>query len=212
MTIRRCIKEPIPAIFEAWESMSAAVDSHLEGDQEKAAELFAKADSLRVFHWLNPAWTLDVRDKKHIKEYNPPGDTTPVPKEQRDGPNIPTAVKRIVLERDGFRCRYCGIPVVDVAVRKIAHSLYPESVPWEGTHEVRRQHAGFAAMWLQYDHVVPRSHGGRNAENNLVITCALCNFAKHDNTLKQLNIEDPRYRAPRKKDSFDGLRRLKAAK
>ncbi len=209
MTFRRCIKEPIPEIFGAWESMSAAADAHLGGDREKAAELFARADSLRVWHWLNPAWSLEVHDGTHVREASPQGDTAWVPVEQRDRRVIPAAVRRAVLERDGFRCRFCGIPVVDAEIRRIAHGLYPKSVPWDSS-EVRRQHAGFAVMWLQYDHVVPHSHGGRTAEDNLVITCALCNYAKWDNTLKQLRLEDPRDCAPQGMDAYDGLERLRA--
>jgi len=177
------------------------------GDQKGAARLCAEADNLRVWHWLNPAWSLEVEDGAHVREVRPQGDTARVPKEQRDKRVIPAAVKRTVLARDGFRCRFCGIPVVAAESRKIVHRLYPESVPWHSS-EVRRQHAGFAVMWLQYDHVVPLSHGGRTAESNLVITCALCNFAKWNNTLKQLHLEDPRDRAPQKMVGYDGLERL----
>ncbi len=196
--------------------MSAGVDAHIAGDQAKAAQLFGEgangrqkgANGLRIWHWLNPAWTLDVDDGKHIIDFAPQGDTCRVPKESRDREYIPTGVKRAVLDRDGYRCRYCGIPVVDAEIRKIAHGLYPESVPWH-YNDVRRQHAGFAVMWLQYDHVKPWSHGGRTNEENLVVSCALCNFAKFDNTLAQLGLADPRSRDPKKWDDYDGLERFK---
>ena len=216
MTFRRCLKEPIPEIFEAWDAMSAAVDAHIAGDRNRAAQLFGEgangglkgANGLRIWHWLNPAWTLDVDDKKHIMDAAPRGDTSWVPKECRDRKYIRTDVKRAVLDRDGYRCRYCGIPVVDAEIRKIAHSLYPASVTWH-SHEVRKQHAGFAVMWLQYDHVRPLSHGGRTDEDNLVVSCALCNFAKHDNTLKQLGLVDPRDCDPVKRGDYDGLERFR---
>ena len=194
MILRRSLKKPVPEIFEAWDHMSAAVDAHICGDGERAAQLFKKANGIRVWHWLNPAWSIDVDDRVHIKVPSPEGDTGWVPKEMRDGKSVPSGIKQAVLERDGFRCRYCGIPVVDAEIRKIANKLYPKYVFWG--NDPRCQHAGFAVMWLQYDHVVPWSHGGRTDEDNLVISCALCNFGKWNNTLKQLGLEDPRDRAP----------------
>ncbi len=137
--------------------MSAAVDAHIKGDWELASQLFGKegkrkgANGLRIWHWLNPGWTLDVDDGKHIVDSRPLNDTKPVPKEERDGKssNMPASVKQAVLNRDGYRCRYCGIPVVDAEIRKIAHRFYPESVTW-GADE-RSLHAGFAVMWLQLE-------------------------------------------------------------
>ncbi|MYA89583.1 MAG: HNH endonuclease [Boseongicola sp. SB0662_bin_57] len=213
--LRRCIKEPIPEIFDAWQDMSAAVDAHVRGEAECAAQLFGKerrrkgANGLRVWHWFNPGWTLDVDDGTHIVEPSPRNDTSTVLKEMRDGNNsrIPGSIKRAVLDRDGHCCRYCGIPVVDAEIRKIAHRLYPDSVVW-GADE-RRMHAGFAAMWLQFDHVVPWSHGGRTDERNVVVSCALCNFGKSNNTLKQLGLEDPRDRPPEPRADYDGLERLR---
>ncbi len=209
MILRRCLKEPVPEIFKAWDDMSAAVDAHLCGDGETAARLFNNADGLRIWHWLNPAWSIDVDDRNHIIDPSPQGDTCSVPRDMRDGKSsrIPSGTKQAVLDRDGFSCRYCGIPVVDAEIRKIANKLYPKSVIWGD--DPRRQHAGFAIMWLQYDHVVPWSHGGSTDEKNLVISCALCNFGKMKNTLKQLGLEDPRDRAPERRLDHDGLERLR---
>ena len=86
--------------------MSSAADALLGGDREKGAALFARADSLRVRHWLNPAWSLEVKDGAHVREAKPQGDTARVPKEQHDKRNVPAAVRRAVLERDGFRSHF----------------------------------------------------------------------------------------------------------
>ena len=50
------IKEPIPAIFEAWELLSSAADAHLIGDHVAAEDLFRKANLSEVWHSTNPAW------------------------------------------------------------------------------------------------------------------------------------------------------------
>lgn len=203
--MKRSIKEPIPAISLAADAMSQAVDAHIQGQTEKAFALFKAADNPDVWAWVNPAWArpdLNVIDKK------PLGDTTTISRGDRDPDrNIAPAVKAAVLSRDGHRCRYCEIPVVDAAIRKIAVSLYPGAIPWD-PRDPARQHAGFQCLWLQYDHVIPHSHGGRSVPENLVICCALCNFGKDRYTLRQLGLLDPRDRPP-EPTNWDGLERLR---
>lgn len=204
--MRRCIKEPIPEIFSAWKAMSAAVDEHLMGNYTRAEELFQQADSPVVWKWLNPAW---VQVSSNVVEHRPAGDSPIVPKAERDPDrNIAREIRAAVLQRDGYRCRYCGIPVVEADIRKIAAKLYPSAVGWD-SRDPSKQHAGFQCLWLQFDHVEPHSHGGRSTTENVVVSCALCNFGKDRFTLRQLNLEDPRLREPEPMD-YDGLERLRA--
>lgn len=204
--MRRCIKEPISEVYAAWQAMSAAVDEHLKGNIVRAQELFQKADCPIVWKWLNSSWTGVV---KNVVEPRPVGDTHVVPKAERDPDrNIDPHVREAVLKRDGYRCRYCGIPVVHADIRKIAAKLYPFSVPWN-SRDPAKQHAGFQSLWLQFDHVEPHSHGGRSNVENVVISCALCNFGKDRFTLRQLGLEDPRRREAEPND-FDGLERMRA--
>lgn len=208
---RRSIKEPIPAIFEAWALLSEAADAHLAGKTDRAEYLFRQANIPEVWYWTNPAWG---RPDLNIRIRKPTGDTHDVPKAERDlrrdiRHRDATSIRAAVLARDGYRCRYCGIPVIDADIRRIVHEHYPDAVPWEGD-DVRTQHAAFQCFWLQYDHVVPHSHGGRSSEDNVVVSCALCNFGKDKYTLKQLDISDPRLRPP-ESVSWDGLERLRIA-
>ncbi|HSF96943.1 MAG TPA: HNH endonuclease [Thermohalobaculum sp.] len=204
--MRRFLKEPVPEIFSVWEVMSSAVDLHLEGNTAQAARHFRHADSPIVWEWLNSAWT-GIR--QHVVDPNPEGDTRIIPKAERDpDKTIRSEIRHAVLKRDGFRCRYCGIPVVHADIRKIAVKLYPDVVVWD-SRDAAKQHAGFQCLWLQFDHVEPHSHGGRSTEENLVVSCALCNFGKDKHTLRQLGLEDPRLRAPDPMD-YDGLERLRS--
>ena len=91
--------------------------------------------------------------------------------------------------------------MVDADIRNIAHELYPDAVPWH-ERDLRKQHAAFQCLWLQYDHVVPHSYGGPSSDDNVVICCALCNFGKDKYTLPRLRPPDP--------VSWDGLERLRA--
>src|SRR5665213_3120615 len=126
-TMRRSIKEPIPAIFQARAFLSDAVDAHLVGNAADADALFRQADLRDVWHWTNPAWG---RPDLNVRVRKPDSDTQVVPKSERDpvrdvrrDPRA-DALRAAVLARDGYRCRYCGIPVVDADVRRIAHELY----------------------------------------------------------------------------------------
>jgi len=110
-----------------------------------------------------------------------------------------------IHERDGFHCRYCGVPVIRPEIRKRAVTLYPEVVTWGNSNAT--QHAGFQAMWAQYDHVVPHSSGGTNELDNLVLTCAPCNFGKMSYRLEELGLLDPRDFEP-SHSTWDGLERL----
>lgn len=205
------IKEPIPHIFQACELLSSAVEAHLNGTPLVADELFRRADLPEIWNWTNPGW---VKVHLNVRFSKPDGDTRVVPKTDRDPvrdvrkDTKAAEVRAAVLARDGYRCRYCGIPVVSADIWKIAHELYPGVVPWHG-RDPAKQHAAFQCLWLQYDHVVPHSHGGLSSVDNVVISCALCNFGKWNFTLKQLGLSDPRLRLP-EPISWDGLESLRA--
>jgi 5-methylcytosine-specific restriction endonuclease McrA len=202
--MKRSIKEPIPEIFHTWDFLNQAVDAHLAGDGPRAEVLFRMADMRAVWEWVNPAWT---RPKLNVVDFTPSDDTQTVPKDLRDPDrNIVLAIKTAVLQRDGYRCRYCGIPVVPAAIRKLAHRLYPDAVPWD--RDPAKEHAGFMCLWLQFDHVVPHSHGGRSTVDNVVIACAVCNFGKDEYTLRQLDVADPRLTPPIS-SAWDGLERFR---
>lgn len=203
----RSIKQPISEIFDACQALSAAVDAHLTGRADEAAEHFRTANCPKVWAWVNPACS---RPDLNVRVKSPPVDTKTVPKALRDPDRlVQKAIRQEVLARDGYRCRYCGIPVVRKEVRALANELYPEAVPWVD-RDPSKQHAGFQCLWLQYDHVVPHSHGGRSTADNVVISCALCNFGKDRYTLNQLGLEDPRLR-PVEWIDWDGLERLTAS-
>jgi 5-methylcytosine-specific restriction endonuclease McrA len=62
-------------------------------------------------------------------------------------------------------------------------------------------------MWAQYDHVTPHSSGGENTLENLIVTCAACNYGKNNFTLEELGLIDPR-EFPPVQSQWDGLERL----
>lgn len=66
-----------------------------------------------------------------------------------------------MLERDCDLCRYCGVGLIA-----------PVHVPGKRSSGRTRS----------YDHVVPKSKGGRWTVDNLVLACQTCNLRKGDRT------------------------------
>lgn len=93
--------------------------------------------------------------------------------------------RRLLGERDGYACRYCGHPLADPAT---AIGVMP--VPGDNEDGLAYRAApGF--RWPQIDHVVPRSRGGSNALANLVLACGPCNVAKGTMTLAEFMAVTP---------------------
>ena len=199
MDARRCFRDPIPEIYDVARYLDAAVSAHLAGKMEVAEELFFLANIKEVWDWVDSIWGKKSPYVHVMKK--PSQHLDPKAKNRMPGAQM----KREVRIRDGYHCRFCGIPVIRAEVRNLLRKIYPRAIPWEGT--TATQHAGFQCLWLQYDHVVPHSAGGENTLENLVITCAACNFGKMNYTIDELGLLDPRDFPP-VQSTWDGLERV----
>ena len=199
MNLKRCFREPIPEIFDVARYLDAATSAHLQGEHDIASKLFELANSQIVREWLESIWG---KGSPYVIISKLP----PIETQTKVEARMPTSAQINELHRrDGFHCRFCGIPVIRAEVRKRASELYPQAVTWGRTNA--SQHAAFQALWAQYDHVVPHSAGGTNELENLVITCAACNFGKMSYRLEELGLQDPRG-FPAVRSTWDGLERL----
>lgn len=197
--LRNCFRDPISEIYDAARYLDAAVSAHLEGQTDIAKELLYLADNEAVWNWTDSIWGANSPYVIVCKVESNAA-------ENRETERMPTAEQKTQLHlRDGYHCRFCGMPVVRPEIRKKICSTYPAQAPWGRTN--KSQHAALQAMWAQYDHVVPHSHGGKNDLENLVVTCAACNFGKMSYTLGELSLSDPRSRPP-VQSLWDGLERF----
>lgn len=186
--LRRCIKEPIPEIFKAAELLRGAVDAHLAGNTTSAAYLFRAANMPIVREWTESIWGLGW--KALIQPQTIEGAPAHLSKEDRHPVRMPSrAGEAEIISRDGYHCRFCGIPVIHKRIRERAKKLYPEDVTWGSTNI--SQHASFQAMWLQFDHLLPHSRGGTSDLDNFVITCAPCNYGRFNYTIEELGLMNP---------------------
>lgn len=200
--LRTCLRDPIPEIFDAARYLDAAVTAHLRGNHELAEQLIREAEIPEVREWTESLWGANspyVRKREVLDSH------LHLPKGERIPIRMPNAEERRLLhDRDGFHCRFCGIPVIRKEVRARIAKAYPDALPWGRRNP--EQHAAFQAMWLQYDHLLPHARGGDNGLENIVITCAPCNYARVDFTLEELGLADPFARHP-VRSNWDGLER-----
>jgi 5-methylcytosine-specific restriction endonuclease McrA len=198
MELRRFFREPIPEVHDVAKYLDAAVSAHNSGNFKMAEELLTIANCQKVWDWTESIWG---KKSPYVNVQKKPSLHTNKKTKNR----MPdTSLKQNLRNRDGFHCRFCGIPVIRSEIRTYFHKIYPNAVPWGTTNAT--QHAGFQCLWLQYDHVIPHSAGGDNSLENLIITCAPCNYGKFNYSLEELNLLDPRDFPPIK-SPWDGLER-----
>jgi len=119
-----------------------------------------------------------------------------------------TRVRRIA-ERDGYRCGYCGIRVVEPAVLKkvqklLGRDVFPSKTGRKGSSNLD-YHGIWLTMAITLDHIEPFAINADDSDNNLVTCCWGCNFGKYDYTLKELDLAQP----IQSKGVFDGWHGLR---
>lgn len=204
VALRTCLREPIPEIAYAARLLDNAVSSHLRSDVDEAAQLISLANIPAIREWSESLWG---RNSPYVKVHFTTQSLLHLRRDRQTLNRMPTSGERRELHlRDGYHCRFCGIPVIRRQVRIDIAKAYPISLPWG--RENSTQHAAFQAMWAQYDHLLPHSKGGTNGLDNVVVTCAPCNFGRMNYTLKEVGLLNPLSRSP-VQSAWDGLERFR---
>jgi len=195
----------LPLHFWAAFVLEEAASAHLEGDDRRAPELIAATNRQEFRLFLDTLWGA-------TSKYNSPidgarlGHSIYALAQETSVERMPSAAAmREIVQRDGYRCRYCSIPVIPKEVRVILHKAYPDALPWGRKNA--EQHSAFQALWMQFDHVVPHSMNGGNSLDNVVICCAGCNFGKSNYPLEKLGLANP-FDSPPITSGWNGLTHL----
>ena len=204
LALRDCLHPPIPQLRDAAELLSDAADALLADEFAHARDLLRRAD-MPVIH----AYASRIMGPidKGLHRYRPARSRTdkPAPSVKAAQRKPGLAIERAIYRRDGYRCRFCGCRVVLGAARDVMRALVPEAIPWG--RKSKGRHGAFFALTATLDHLMPHSWRGTNEADNLLTTCWPCNFGRNDALIEEMNLLDPRLRAPIL-DEWDGLDRM----
>lgn len=205
---RKCLLPPIPELQDAVELLDEAANALLADEFDRARSLLRMAD-MPVVHAY--ASRIMGRIDKDIHRYRPVRSIAAMPASAtKTVQRMPSrSVERAIYQRDGYRCRFCGCPIVLGAARSAMRALIPDAIPWGRT--TKDQHGAFFALTATLDHLVPHAKGGTNETDNLLTTCWPCNFGRGDALIEEIGLLDPRSRPP-VIDGWDGLIRMLAHK
>lgn len=196
--LRNCFRDPISEIAEAAQYLGAAVSAHLAGDFQRTERLIKCADIPAIRDWVE---SILGKKSRYVRVNLTLQTKTPLSARIRT--RMPNALeKRLLHERDGYQCRFCGIPVIRSETRNRIKRCYPNALGW-GKRNIQR-HAAFFAMWVQYDHLLPHAKGGTNLLDNIVVACTACNYGRGGYTLDEVGLANPFIR-PVSHSTWDGL-------
>jgi 5-methylcytosine-specific restriction endonuclease McrA len=177
-----------------------AVEAFRKGNRNKCIEIISATRGPDIQEWfIEHGQTSGNRRTRILRIPKPES----VSDHLRDSNRNPTKHQKEVFERDGFRCRYCGIRLISQVFMK----AFIKKLDWHGFRKGSKnleRHGMIFATWPYADHVIPWNLGGSTDTENLVSSCGSCNFGKGRYTIEQMGIENPFDRPPNK-DTWDGL-------
>jgi 5-methylcytosine-specific restriction endonuclease McrA len=197
---------PVPAWFHEEQSKFAAVvTAAADGKVAESIRLLKLVRSADLREWYVEHGQLSGTYRaKHFALPAPDADQPAL-----DPLRSPDRYAKEVWERDGFRCRYCGLGVIPKSVLAAFGAVVgKETFRATGTNDER--HGAVVAFRANADHVLSWKLGGRTAPENLVTACWACNFGKSSFTVEQMGLADPRDYPP-VVDGWDGLSSFREA-
>lgn len=184
---------PYPKHFDnSIDEFVSAVTIAFGGDAQEARRLMGEIADRELVAWYDEIATNvgDVRYEllNQLKAYRKSGNET-----DRD---LTDARMRKLAKRDGHRCCYCGIRVIEPEVLKEIQSVLGRDVIPSKTNKKGSSNWDYHGVWIitvmTLDHIIPISISGRDDDDNLATSCWACNFGKYDYTLTELHLEWPR--------------------
>lgn len=177
-----------------------ASESFLAKNKSECLDLLSQIRSKEITDWYIEHGQMSGRHRK-IQINIPPLPIIEI--SQRDSVRSPAMIQNEVFLRDSYHCRYCGGKLISQEfIRKFIKNL--DSPLFKRGETNLTTHGIIHITWPVADHVTPWNKGGKTNLDNLVSSCAPCNYGKDGYTIEQLGIDNPFKRAPNKSE-WDGL-------
>jgi DNA-directed RNA polymerase subunit RPC12/RpoP len=190
-----------PAWFEGQAVLLCeAAEEAANGRREKAIGILGQIRGHEMYEWFdvhgqNSGWHRANWFKIAAVKISP---------EEMDSIRSPVAYEKQVYERDGYKCRYCGLKVI-AKQTLVAFEKTVGTVEFRTVGRNIEQHGIVHAFKPVADHVFPHRLGGRTNLDNLITSCPACNYGKAHYSIEQLGIEDPRTRPAQPTADWNGL-------
>jgi 5-methylcytosine-specific restriction endonuclease McrA len=183
---------PYPRHFDrAIDAFVVAVTTAYEGDVQTARRLMGEIADRELVAWFHETaqHVGDIRYQllSQKKAYRKHGKKTDC--------DLGDTRKCDLAARDGHRCCYCGIRVIEPKILKKAQALIGRDVLPSKTNKKGSSNWDYHGIWITtvmtLDHIDPISTSGRDDDDNLATSCWACNFGKYDYTIKELDLDPP---------------------
>jgi hypothetical protein len=182
--MKHCLLNPIPEIFETAIILNQLVLELKNENFEKVKSILVSSNKIEIRNWTEALWGQGGIYSNLVQMHGLP---ETISEEFRDPLRMPNkSMESELIKRDGHFCRFCGIPVIRKEIRVFLNKLFPNELFWGKSNQ--NQHAAFQAMWMQYDHIVPHTRGGKTEISNLVISCAPCNYGRVNFNLEEIGL------------------------
>lgn len=196
-----CSPLPTPHWFAGQiDIFESAVNDFVADNKELCLAKLNQIRSEEITNWYIEHGQMSGRHRNLILKVPPP---PTIDISLRDRIRSPQKIQDAVFERDGYKCRYCGNKLLSqlfirLFIKKLGSQLFQRGETNVTTHGI------IHIAWPVADHVIPWNKGGRTNMENLVSSCATCNYGKDGYTIEQLGIQNPFNREPIL-DKWNGL-------
>lgn len=178
----------------------SAVNAFLSGEKGLCIDTIKNIRSDEITSWYVEHGQMSGKHRKSLLGISPPPLTDI---SLRDSVRSPAKLQNQVFARDGFRCRYCGNRLISQDFLKLFIRKLDSEVFKRGNTNLTA-HGIIHITWPVADHVVPWNRGGMTNLDNLIASCASCNYGKAGYTIEEIGLENPFDRKPMT-DSWVGL-------
>jgi len=194
---------PLPPpkwIEEEISKFTQSVEYLISGKRGKCIDMLSTIRDAEFTNWYIEHGQMSGKHRKNLLGIKKP---ELLKENLRDPLRAPKKFQNEVFARDNYHCRYCGSRLISQKFIKLFIQALDSDIFKRGKTNLTT-HGIIHATWPVADHVIPWNIGGKTNPDNLVSSCATCNYGKDGYTCEQLGILNP-FEQPPVADDWDGL-------